>query len=258
MESLFRLILTLAQPLCLVWLVLTFVVVGTLWRRQWWRAFLPTFAWLILTALTCTPLASFLLAGLENRYSHPSEADIAGADAIVCLGGGIQPSLTEPTGLHLVRGSDRMATALSMAIQGRAPVLVLGGGGTEEGGKRYSEADAVQSHLRKFPDVKFEIISLGICAHTRDEAVKVAKLAQERGWKKVLLVTSASHMPRSVATFAKVGVPVTAVPCHYLSSYNRIGDVRLLHLPSYGSFELFDSWLHEALGSMVYSWRGWM
>jgi uncharacterized SAM-binding protein YcdF (DUF218 family) len=139
MESLFRFILSLLQPLCLVWLVLTFVVVGLLWRRQWWRAFLPTFAWLILTVLTCTPLASFLLADLESRYSHPSEAEMIGADAIVCLGGGIQPSFTEPTGLRLVRGSDRLATALSMAILGRAPVLVLGGAEREAllGGRCY-------------------------------------------------------------------------------------------------------------------------
>ncbi|MEN3942056.1 YdcF family protein [Prosthecobacter sp. SYSU 5D2] len=258
METLLRWFFTLIQPLTLVWLLLGIWVARMVWMRLWRWAALPTLAWLLLTVITCTSLASWLLAGLENRYALPAPADVEGADVIVCLGGGIQPSLTEPMGLHLVRGADRLATALSMAASGMAPILVIGGGGYKQDGQMHSEADAILDFLKRFPDQSFESISLGTCANTRDEALKVAKLARDREWKKVVLVTSASHMPRSVATFAKAGVPVVPVPCHYMSSYNQIGEGSWLHLPYRGSFDLFDSWFHETIGTWIYRWRGWL
>lgn len=258
MESLLRGFVLLIQPLTLVWLLLTIWVVRMVWMRLWRWAALPTIAWGILSLLSCTALPSWLMARLENQYSLPSLQAVEGADAIVCLGGGIHPSLTEPTGLHLVRGSDRMATSLSMAVAGMAPVLVLGGGGYEHEGEYLSEADAIADFLSRFPERGFETISLGVCANTRDEAVKVAALVKERGWKKVVLVTSASHMARSVATFAKVDVPVLPVPCHYLSSYNQVGTVKWLHWPHRGSLDIFDAWFHEIIGTWMYRWRGWM
>ena len=258
MESLLRWLLVLIQPLTLIWLLLGIWVVRMIWKKLWRWAALPTLAWVILTLLTCTSMASWLMARLEKRYPLPAMSEVESADVIVCLGGGIQPSFTEPTGLHLVRGADRLATALSMAASGMAPVLVVGGGGYEQGGEMHSEADAVLAFLERLPALNFEAVSLGTCSHTRDEALKVAHLVQDRGWKKVLLVTSASHMPRSVATFAKAGVPVVPVPCHYLSSYHQIGEVKWLHLPSRGSFDLFDAWLHEIIGTWTYKWRGWI
>lgn len=258
MDALLRWLLLLIQPLTLVWVLLTIWVVRMLWMRLWRWSVLPTLAWAVLSLISCTSLASWLMAGLENRYPLPPATAVEGADVIVCLGGGIHPSVTEPTGLHLVRGSDRLATALSMAVSGMAPILVLGGGGYEHEGRLLSEADAIQDYLARYPELGFEAISLGTCANTWDEARKVAALSQERGWKKVLLVTSASHMPRSVATFAKAGVEVVPVPCHYLSSYNQIGEVSWLHMPDRGSLDIFDSWFHEVIGTWMYQWRGWM
>lgn len=258
MNSLLRLPLRLLDPLTLVWLLLTIWVIRVAWLRLWRWAFLPIAAWLVLTVITCTSLPSWLIARLENTYAMPSPEAFSQADAIVCLGGGIEPSHTEPLGFHLVRGADRVATAIGMSVSGVAPVLVLGGGGYEHEGQLISEADAIAGQLANFSPLGFEVISLGICAHTRDEATKVAELAQKRGWKKVLLVTSASHLPRSVAVFKKLGVTVVPVPCHYLSSYNRLGTVDWVHLPHRGAFDIFDSWFHEFIGTWVYQWRGWI
>lgn len=258
MDTLLRGLVALIQPLSLAWVLLTIWILRMAWMRLWRWAFLPTAAWVIISLITCTALPSWLMADLEGRYSPPDPSAMAGADAIVCLGGGVEPSVTEPLGFHLVRGADRFATALSMAISRLAPALVLGGGGYEHEGKMLSEADALAGYLQNYQPLGFETISLGACANTRDEALKVADLAQKRGWKKILLVTSASHMDRSVATFTKAGVSVVAVPCHYMSSFNRVGDMDWLHLPYAGSFELFSAWFHEILGTWMYRWRGWV
>ena len=58
---------------------------------------------------------------------------------------------------------------------------------------------------------ELEVISLGGCKHTRHEAEKVAKLAQERGWKRVLLVTSASHLKRAAGVF-RTTTPLEVTP----------------------------------------------
>ena len=102
------------------------------------------------------------------------------------------------------------------------------------------------------------MVSLGVCADTHDEAVKTAALVKEHGWAKVLLVTSASHMPRAAGTFEKAGVSVVEVPCNYVSSLNRVGDFQWLHLPHGDAFGVFGAWFHEVIGTWVYRWRGWM
>jgi uncharacterized SAM-binding protein YcdF (DUF218 family) len=250
--------LTLIQPLGLSWLLLGSWVVWGLWRRRWRLVAVPGLAWLVLSLITCTPVASVLLARLEGKVPPVEIAALPVVDAIVCLGGGAEPSLVEPSGLHLKTGADRLSTALVLLAQGKAPVLVLGGGGYEQGGVMHSEADDVLRALATLGVDTSSLMSLGLCAHTRDEAIKVAELAKQRGWKKVLLVTSAYHLPRSIGAFEKEGVELVAVPCNYLSSVNRIGDLHWLHLPHSGGFLIFGTWFHEWLGTWVYRWRGWL
>ncbi|MDZ4288748.1 MAG: YdcF family protein [Prosthecobacter sp.] len=247
----------LAHPLGITWLLLTLWLLISVWNRR--RGFfLPALAWLILTVTTCTPLASWLLATLENQYPKVKLESLPQADAIVCLGGGAEPSFTEPTGIHFKRGADRVPTALTLAAQKKGAALVLGGGGYPQDGKRLSEADALVAHLQRQQAAPIPILSLGLCNDTHDEVLKLAELAKQRGWQSILLVTSASHMPRAAATCEKAGLKVIPVPCNYQSSYNRIGEVDRLHLPHEDGFEIFSTWIHEIIGTWLYQYRDWM
>lgn len=257
MKTLIYRVLDLMQPLGLCWLLLTFWVVFAWFKRRPGRA-LPTLAWLVLSLATCTPLPSWLLGRLESAHPPVTIESLPQADMIVCLGGGAEPSFIEPTGIHLKGAADRLSTALALALQKKASALVLGGGGYSKDGVEHSEADAFARHLARFGQPPVEIVSLGLCSDTHDEAVKSAALAKERGWRTVLLVTSASHMRRSFATFEKAGLEVIAVPCGYESSFHRVGDMRWLHLPHAGAFAAFASWFHEIVGMAAYRWRGWM
>lgn len=258
MKTLIYRALDLMQPLGLCWLLLTVGLLHAWLKRRPGRA-IPTLAWLVLSLATCTPLPSWLLGRLESTHPPVTLDSLPQADMIVCLGGGAEPSFIEPTGIHLKGGAaDRLSTALALSLRKKATALVLGGGGYSKDGKEYSEADAFAQHLEKIGQLPSELISLGLCSDTHDEALKAADLAQKRGWRRVLLVTSAAHMPRSHATFVKAGLDVTAVPCGYESSFHRVGDMHLLHLPHAGSFAIFASWFHEVVGMAVYRWRGWM
>jgi len=258
MISILKTALQLIQPLSLVWLVLGLWLLRMFIKQRSRNLLVPGAVWLLLTILTCTPLCSFLLAGLENQLPKVKLEELPHADAIICLGGGIEPALAKPMGIQLKLAADRLATALTLAAEDKAPLLILGGGGFPHEGRLCSEADAVAAYLRAHLSLKTDIHSLGICSDTHDEAVKVAALAKEGGLKQLLLVTSASHMPRSLAVFRKAGVNVIPVPCNYLSSLNRVGDLHWLHLPHEQGLENFNVWLHEIVGWCVYRLRGWV
>lgn len=251
-------LLTLIQPLGLAWLLLGSWLVWGVWRRLWRVIAVPGLAWLLISLIGCTPVASVLLARLERTVPPVDIAALPVVDAIVCLGGGAEPSLVEPTRLHLKSGADRLSTAIALLAKGKAPALVLGGGAYERAGEKFSEADAMARELVVLGVAKETLLSLGNCEHTRDEALKVASLAKQHGWSRILLVTSAYHMPRSVGAFEQVGIKVVAVPCNYLSEVNRISDMEWLHLPSSAGFAILGAWVHEWLGTWVYRWRGWM
>ncbi|WP_395753589.1 YdcF family protein [Prosthecobacter sp.] len=258
MTLILKTLLHLIQPLSIIWLVIGLWLVRRIFRRRSPDLWFPGAAWLLLTLLTCTPFASWLISGLEDQVPRVKLADLPQTEAIVCLGGGFEPSLVEPSGFKLQSGADRLTTALTLTAESKAPLLILGGGGYPHEGRVYSEADAVSDYLRAHVTLKAELLSMGVCKDTHDEAVKVAALAKERGLTRLLLVTSANHMPRTLATFRKAGINVIPVPCNYLNSLNHLGELHYLHLPSPRGLEVFGAWLHETVGSWVYRWRGWV
>ncbi len=247
-----------ATPLGFSWLLLGAWLVWRIFRRQIRGLLLPGASWLVLTLFTCTPVTSWLMRDLEDQFPRVASKDAASADAIICLGGGAEPSLSEPTGAGFNGGADRLTTSLALLGAGKARALIIAGGDYKDKTRRYSEADAVVGWLKQAVNPTQELISLGICSDTHDEASKVAVIARQRAWKQLLLVTSASHMKRAHATFVKAGLQVHAVPCDYVSSFNRIGSVRWLHLPDSDSLRYFEAWMHERLGLLLYRLRGWI
>ncbi len=246
------------HPLGFAWLVIGLWLIRRLWKRELRSAWLPGIAWLGLTFFTCTPLTSLLLLSLEDQYPSVKIEDAPTADAIICLGGGAAPSLHEPAQVNFNNSVDRMTSALGLLAVGKAPILIITGGGYEQEGVMHSEADAAVAYLKETLKLPQNIESLGVCLDTHDEALKISAMAKERGWKRVLLVTSAAHMPRSVAVFAKAGVKVDPIPCDYLSSFKNIGDRKWIHLPSLSSNQGIAAWIHEVLGLVVYRLRGWI
>ncbi len=183
-------------------------------------------------------------------------ADLPACDAIVQLGGASQPSSHEAGGVHLSFAGDRVLMALELARLGKAPVLCLSGGVPPEGSPSGNEADAVQLAIAERNMLTAEVISLGGSRDTRDEAVNTARLAAERGWTRILLVTSAAHMPRAAATFRQAGVTVVPAPCNFLTDH--WGPQSPLHIPSWDGFMSFSVWLHEKIGWLEYRRRGWV
>ena len=247
--------LNLLNPLGLVWAGLLILTLSLLLRRLKGHAILAGSLWILLTVSTCFPFWGLRLFALEDPWR-----DIAGrwhalptADAIVCLGGGASISPQEMVGVNLIGASDRPVTAVELLRRSKAPRLLIGGGGSPQKGY---EAEAVKAWFALWQLSSAEITSLGKCLDTHDEAEKVAALVRQQGWKRILLVTSASHMKRAQAVFQKsCAIEIIAVPCAFESD----GEVtEWVFLPSPGELNAFAVWFHEVVGWWVYRARGWI
>jgi uncharacterized SAM-binding protein YcdF (DUF218 family) len=90
---------------------------------------------------------------------------------------------------------------------------------------------------------------------TRENAVETARLARDKGFQRVLLVTSALHMRRAAGAFRAVGLEVVPAP----TDFSVLGTGRLPNLlPDAGSLEATTATLHEWIGLSYYAARGWL
>ena len=253
-----RALIPLLEPIGLIWLALIFLAV-LLWRKRarffaFANALLAAFIYLI----GASTLPDALLRSLEQPYFEVKRETLPVCDAVVVLGGALDPSPREVAQLHLTIAADRIITALEMIRLGKAPVLVSGGSGIEMGGEMKIEGDLVNQALIERHVPVPEIISLGVCLDTHHEAERTRALVKERGWKRMLLVTSAFHLPRAVATFRAAGLDVVPVPCNFLARPTP-GRLPLRSaIPGFVGFEKISVWMHEKIGWYEYQRRGWI
>ena len=251
-------VLALLAPVGLLWGALL-VLTALLWRRRL-RGFAVATGTLavFITIIGSTGVPGSLLGSLERPYAGVKIADLPAADAVVLLGGGAGGSRYEVGGVHLSFAGDRLVMAAEMMRLGKAPVLLLGGNAGTLDGRLVLESEITKGLLARWGVTAEAMIPLGGNADTHDEATDVRALATERGWHRVLLVTSANHMRRAAATVRHMGVEVVPVPCNFLTSVGTGETPFVPGVPGSDGFVKMGVWLHEEIGWLVYWRRGWL
>jgi uncharacterized SAM-binding protein YcdF (DUF218 family) len=202
------------------------------------------------------PIASERLRlSLESRFAQESVAALPAADAVVVLGGGIKGAPPDWPYSDLGRASDRVWHAARIYHAGKAPRLILSGGSMPWLGARRTEADAMQGFLVDLGVPIEAILREGRSRNTRENALYTAEILNAQGIGRVLLVTSALHMPRALATFRAVGIDAVPAATDFEVMPEPGHPIRWLP----DAEALFDSTraLKEYLGWWVYRWRGW-
>jgi uncharacterized SAM-binding protein YcdF (DUF218 family) len=251
-------LLVMLEPIGLTWLGLTALCYRLYRRRLKREAFASCVLWLFFSLFTCTTFGHYLIRSLEQPWVRHEWDSLPTTDALVCLGGGITSSAGEVTGIDLVNSSDRITTAVELIRRGKAQQLIISGGQTKKTSAS-SETQAVIDWIKHWHLVTVPIHALYECKDTHDEALRVKELMQQQGWRTLTLVTSASHMWRAKATFAKCGIEVVPVACAYLSDADDYQPkVEYFHLPAYGELNHINSWLHELIGYLYYRLKAWI
>ena len=114
------------------------------------------------------------------------------------------------------------------------------------------DSDPDQRAILRAAGVTPELHVLSPVGNTRIEAVRMAELAEPRGWHRIVVVTSAVHTRRACAAFEAVGFEVVCRP-----SPER--DFALERMTAgTDRARAFGQWLYEYLGWWEYRARGWV
>lgn len=238
-------------PFCLL---LVFVGLVLLWftrRQRAGKAFVTTGALLLVLAsygVVTKPLLRFLERQVPPLILNAEEA--ARVEWIVVLSGGATSDAYVPPAARLSDSSlARVVEGVRMKRELHHAKLLLTGGrvfGSE------SEAEAMRAVALALgvsrEDIEIETDS----RDTEDQARIVRRIV---GNSPLVLVTSASHMPRSLALFERAGMHPLPAPTDYRPSdepYTSPGSF----YPSAGGVRNADATIHEYLGRAWARLRG--
>jgi uncharacterized SAM-binding protein YcdF (DUF218 family) len=144
----------------------------------------------------------------------------------------------------------RLLRGVEVVADGRAPRLIVSEiSNDDEGGGKYEPL--ARAWLERVAP-QAELLSFGPIRDTHEEAVGLARLFRERGWKRVLAVTSPTHTRRAAAALEKEGLEVIAVPAVEIDF-----DLERLEYPG-DRRRAFGKIVHEWAGLLVYKRRGWI
>ena len=204
-------------------------------------------------------VGGWLCLPLEEDYPVQLAEDMPEADAIVLMGGGVWGSTNYPYA-SLKDGADRAWHAARLWKAEKAPIIIPSNIGAE------------------LADIKL-LIDLGVpreavvlenrAVNTEENAKFVREILRERFSRvehvdrvdevkpKVLLVTSACHMKRSLYMFEKYAPEIECIPAatDYQALPWKDDPFRWRHLlPDIGAFARNNAFIHEYIGYYGYKW----
>ena len=192
---------------------------------------------IVLLALAAfTPLSSLL----ARATAIP--AAVGPADAIVVLAGG-PPG---PAGVLSRHTFYRASYGVMLYRRRLAPLLVLSGGATND---TPPAGELLAELARRLGVASDAIVADSSARTTREEAIRLRKLLQPRGVRRILLVTNAQHMGRAQPLFERQGFDVLAAPANEEDDNPDEPESRL---------DLLRQTVQEVLGRLYYRIAGYI
>ena len=205
---------------------------------------------LLLLWVTSIPIVSNSLLGLlEQNYQVQTLDNVEDHDTVVVLSGMVR-TIQNNGELYYEFGEavDRILAGISLIKDGKADRMILTRGqlpwslGVPEG--------EFLSNFAKMNGVEADKITLTrVVQNTDDEAKAIAELITSN--EKLILVTSAFHMPRAIKVFANQNIVVTEFPVDFLSGASKL-DI-LDFLPDASAFKVSSLFIREMIGRAYYS-----
>lgn len=258
--------LLMPMPIFLGLILLGLALLAAGRRRLGWS--LSMAAVLGLALASWRPVADGLLGALENCYPAVTdpltlvqvggglgrEGAGGGLAAIVVLGASWWPNDQWPIGSQLSEASAiRLLEGVRLARALPAVPLIL------SGANRWGEIPPVAigyaqaaRELGIAPE-RIRVLDKPVDTAQEARAVREALVGTPALGQRLVLVTSAAHMPRAMRHFQAVGLDPIPAPTQHLAgraSGRRLAD----WLPSAGNLGKTESALHEYLGLVVWRW----
>lgn len=235
---------------------LLFLVAGALLRRRARAArLLSVLGLAVLYAFSTEAVSSALMRATEAGAVSTFRPDVT-YDAVIVLGGGLDPAATERSGRPEYNAApERVLRGFELLREGRAKQVLISGGSLDPRPQAVVEANVLSKQLQAWGIPAERIVTEGKSRNTRENAVESQRIIRAQGWKTLLLVTSAAHMPRAAGCFAAVGLRPDTLPVDVRTSATPLR--RMSWLPRAGNLSQSTDALRELAGRVVYEQRGW-
>jgi uncharacterized SAM-binding protein YcdF (DUF218 family) len=200
----------------LTWiLVLVAIGVHAAWTTRRARAVGALGGALAVALVLANPMVSNRLWWWLERDAVVSRGDDS-SDAVVLLGGMVPHGRVQRgSPPRYEDGVERLLTTYDLLRKGEAGVAIVSGGVVDARGDEAVEASVLAEQLAAWGIARERLVVDLRALNTRQNAIEVARLARERGLRRLLLVTSAFHMPRAAGCFRAVDLPVDQLPVDY-------------------------------------------
>ncbi len=196
------------------------------------------------------PVADVPLAVLEHRFPV-LQALPDRVDGIILLGGAVDPERTAEYGqVALNQSAARVTETLRLARLYPAARIVLSGGIGGLLHEPITEAAATERLLTELGIESKRLVIENRSRTTHENAVFSMRLVEPKPGEVWILVTSASHMPRAVGCFRKVGWPVVPDPVDFEATTRP-------HISFEQGLGGLSTAAHEWLGLVAYYMAGW-
>jgi uncharacterized SAM-binding protein YcdF (DUF218 family) len=243
---------------CLL-LLASFIMI---WKQPKKAAGLLSVALFILFFFSNTWISEALMRSLE--WQNIPEGELPNASAIVVLGGAVLPQVPPRPWVEVGEEGDRILYGAKLYLEGKAPTLILSGGRIDwkNGGPSESKDMAEIAQVMGVP--KSAILEDPTSLNTYENAVNVRKILDSQGIeRRVLLVTSAVHLPRSLAIFQRQGINAIPAPTDFTTIEQESEEITwqtalLKSLPDAGRLAYSTRALKEYIGIVIYRLRGWL
>jgi uncharacterized SAM-binding protein YcdF (DUF218 family) len=216
-------------------------------------------SWLIVTSLVLiafvgfSPLGRILILPLEDRFP-PWDASRGAPDGIVVLGGAISPAISKARGVVALNdAAERITVAVELARRYPDTRIIFSGGTASLFGGAL-EAPFAVTEFAALGIARDRITAEEQSRNTIENAVFSRLIAQPKPGERWLLVTSAFHMPRSIAAFRAAGFPVEACPADWRT--RGPNDARRPFTSFTEGLVMTDIAVHEWIGLLAYRFSG--
>ena len=233
----------IASPMFLVMVLITW---GIIFRSR--IAGILAVSILIICSL---PLFSNkLISYLENEYILSDASSAKTADAIVVLSGMVR-TINGKNGFSYEWGeaSDRIFAGIELIKKNKAPIIILTGGKLPWSvGK--PEGEYLRDVVIKYGVPNKNILLTENVENTDQEAKAVAELLNKVS-PKIILVTSAFHMPRAQKVFEAAGINIEPFAVDFLSVADK--HTMMNFIPSAKAFDQTSFFIRELIGRLYYN-----
>ena len=209
-------------------------------------------------------LLTFSTETVSNRITYALEHAVSSTvghgvtyDAVILLGGVSDERVTAQSGAPALNDSvERLIATHRLLADGRARTAIVSGAPELEQFVDASEARVLAAQLRAWGIDERRVILEEKARNTYENAVYSKRVVEERGFRRVLIVTSAFHMRRAVECFEAVGLSVDTLAVDF-RAHDPNGPGGSSWLPR--ALYLADStrMIREFFGLYIYRLRGY-